>query len=513
MKLSIGKKLIYSFVFLSLITGIVGVLGYLGMQRIKIKQKEFVEVRLKALMIVSSVIEAHTTVSSSERALMIPRIFADTSIRNKNFAKNSLQRIVSARAIYDSLPKSPEEETIWNNYIHSYDEWMVLHSQFVELIKQKGLLIDNNAKIDNEQVEIVENKIYQAYLNSRIAYNNTKANIELAVKKILEMTYAADKETDALMARFTIFLFSIILINMTIAIVIGLFLASHISGPINENVKFAKQLSTGDISTQLVVQSSDETGVLSEALNATATKLAGIITSIKNGAEQLTTVSEHVNTTSQRLSHDAAAEAAETEEMSSSINEMISMIKTTNDHAQKAETIAVNAAIDIEKVQKATKGSSGAAMEINKKIGIIGEIAFQTNILALNAAVEAARAGEYGKGFSVVAGEVKKLSERSKLAAEEITRISKNTLLLSQEADNLLEALIPEIKRTSSHTQEILALSQQQMDGSHQITSAIEQLNGTTQGNASVAEELASSAEELASQASLLSELVDYFKI
>jgi len=213
------------------------------------------------------------------------------------------------------------------------------------------------------------------------------------------------------------------------------------------------------------------------------------------------------------MSEGSTEQASETEEMSSSIDEMVSIIKTTNDHAIETGVIAVNVAKEIEKVQIATKESYDSVMEINQKISIIGEIAFQSNLLALNAAVEAARAGEFGKGFSVVAGQVKQLSERSKIAADEINKLSSKTLLLSLEANKSLESLTPEIKRTSAHIQEILTLSQQQMDGSNQITNAITQVNQTTQSNTSVSEELAASAEELASQANSLRELVSYFKV
>ena len=116
MRFSISRKLISGFVFLSLITGIVGVLGYAGMRKIKVKQKEFVGVRLKAIMAVSSISEAQTTIASSERALMIPQIYTDMVARKKNFSKNSLQRISNARFTYDSLFKSPEEKVIWKNY-------------------------------------------------------------------------------------------------------------------------------------------------------------------------------------------------------------------------------------------------------------------------------------------------------------------------------------------------------------------------------------------------------------
>jgi len=87
MKLTIGKKILLGFILISAISGIIGILGYAGMQAIKNRQKEFVEIRLNQLIAVSEIIEAHTTISSSERALMIPQVFEDTSMRNKNYSK------------------------------------------------------------------------------------------------------------------------------------------------------------------------------------------------------------------------------------------------------------------------------------------------------------------------------------------------------------------------------------------------------------------------------------------
>jgi len=513
MRLSISRKLICGFVFISIITGIVGVVGYNGMRKIKVKQQEFVDVRLKSFMAVLAIIEGHTTISSSERALMVPHIFSDTSIRRRNYGKSSLQKILNSSAIYDSLPKNPDDAVLWTNYLKSYDDWMVLHGQFVKLCNQKGIVVDNGGIRDDAHLKELDDEIYQAYVNSRTGYNKARDGIEKVLQNIKTGTNEANIETDKLMARSTIILFIISVLSMTFAIVIGLTLARNISVPINETVKFAKEMANGNIGNQLSVGQTDETGALSAALNISANKLCEIITSIKKGADQLASVSEHVNHTSQLMSEGSTEQASETEEMSSSIDEMVSIIKTTNDHAIETGVIAVNVAKEIEKVQIATKESYDSVMEINQKISIIGEIAFQSNLLALNAAVEAARAGEFGKGFSVVAGQVKQLSERSKIAADEINKLSSKTLLLSLEANKSLESLTPEIKRTSAHIQEILTLSQQQMDGSNQITNAITQVNQTTQSNTSVSEELAASAEELASQANSLRELVSYFKV
>jgi methyl-accepting chemotaxis protein len=149
---------------------------------------------------------------------------------------------------------------------------------------------------------------------------------------------------------------------------------------------------------------------------------------------------------------------------------------------------------------------------IAEKITIINDIAFQTNLLALNAAVEAARAGEHGRGFAVVAAEVRKLAERSKLAADEIENLSKNSLKITEKTRESLDALVPEIKKTSQLVQEIAAASIEQNSGADQINSAIQQLNTVTQQNAASSEEMATSAEELASQAESLKDTVSFFK-
>jgi methyl-accepting chemotaxis protein len=149
---------------------------------------------------------------------------------------------------------------------------------------------------------------------------------------------------------------------------------------------------------------------------------------------------------------------------------------------------------------------------IAEKILVVQEIARQTDLLALNAAVEAARAGEHGRGFAVVASEVRKLAERSQTAATEINAVSSETVKAAQQAGEMLNGLVPDIRRTAELVAEISASCREQDIASSQINQAIQQLDKVTQQNAGASEEMSATSEELAAQAEELQASIAYFR-
>jgi methyl-accepting chemotaxis protein len=175
--------------------------------------------------------------------------------------------------------------------------------------------------------------------------------------------------------------------------------------------------------------------------------------------------------------------------------------------------MAVKASTEAAEGGTAVRKTVDAMKQIAGKIGIIDDIAYQTNLLALNAAIEAARAGVHGKGFSVVAAEVRKLAERSQVAAQEIGHLAATSVELAETAGRMIDELIPTIGKTSELVREIVEASDAQSQGASQINRAMGQLNQATQQNAAASEQLAATAQEMASQTDGLQEHMAFFKV
>ncbi len=237
-----------------------------------------------------------------------------------------------------------------------------------------------------------------------------------------------------------------------------------------------------------------------------------VVRNIEGTSENVSAGTEQISSSSETLSQGTNEQAASVEEITSAIEEMAATIRQNADNASQTEKIASKSAVNAKESGEAMQHTVSAMKNIADKISIIQEIARQTNLLSLNASIEAARAGEHGRGFAVVASEVQKLAERSQVAAAEINLLSGTSVQIAEKAGEMLGQLVPDIQKTSELVTEINVASSEQANGAQQITLAIQQLNTVVQQNAAGAEELAATAEELSAQTVFMQESVNYLK-
>lgn len=306
---------------------------------------------------------------------------------------------------------------------------------------------------------------------------------------------------------------------LVISLSIFLGISYLITRSLNQSIQYISRLLFNLSEGKLYIEkqsstkiNSDEIGEMISVTNQLIDKLRSVLTDVQIGIEAMTNSSVETSETSEQLSEGANEQASSVEEIASTVEQISANISQNSDNAQNTGKISEEANRGIKQVANQSLKVVEANKAILDKIGVINDIAFQTNILALNAAVEAARAGEHGRGFAVVASEVRKLAEKSRVAAEEIVKLSNQSYKLSSEAGQIMTNTIPIVEKTTSLVQEIVASSIEQSNGTNQVNNAIQQLNSLTQQNASASEELSSNASQLAEQAKNLNDLISFFK-
>ncbi|MGE7932912.1 methyl-accepting chemotaxis protein [Viridibacillus arvi] len=508
--LKIGKKILLGFTLMVILIGISSIFTVKHTREINQSLDELVDRRFVQIRLVDDIQYEMALQGSYLRGYLLQKHSKSLeSLRDHQVIFDEKLAELESIAQSDTMKELVADSITAKQEFDRYTKETIYAHQTGNVIKATQLM--------NEQIQPINDKILSNAEDMLTYQNEHLEKIQLD---------AIDKTNYATLSAIINFI-----VNLVVATVICIIITRMISTPVRKLNEGVKLIAKGDLSQpEIIIRTKDELRELADSFNEMKQNLRHLILATNNSAEHLSTsaaelsasteevsqTSENVSTSIETTSLNASMSSAAAKESVIAMDETASGVQRITESTQTLHTTAIdtlsiaeegqNKLIDAKEQMQNIYDATVLVTELTKQLGlqtaeienitkVITGITEQTNLLALNAAIEAARAGEHGKGFAVVADEVRKLAEESKLSANKIVNL---TATIQRDTKNVETGVSQGLKTVEEGVKII-----EQADVSfHSITGAVRSMTSQIEDISAASEEISASAEEVAASIS-----------
>jgi len=537
--LSIGTKMILTFLVVIALTAVIGIFAIVQNSRMSTTVTEMSDSHIPSI---HSATLIDSLVGSHRRGEMLMLLATEKDVKEKYFKRNdeSAEKITKELAAFEKNMDTDAEKKLFGEFKSAWGTYLAEYPKIKELALQGGSGEDASKLILGA---------------SSKSFNSALAALEGLEKINIEQSQKESNRALAIAKSARIWIVVLLIVSVLIGVTFVILFSRAMSAPLKRLSADAEQVASGDLGVEVQVGSDDEIGQLAQSFEKMVNNLREMIGTLADSSSQVSESSAEMQTNAvqmadgaEQVAIQAITVATASEEMSATSGDIAQNCQMAAEGAERANQAAEHGAEVVEKsisvmhriaerVQSSAKTVETLGRrsdEIGAIVGTIEDIADQTNLLALNAAIEAARAGEQGRGFAVVADEVRALAERTTKATREIGQMIKAIQQETKTAVTAMEEGVSEVEQGTEEAtrsgealrniqdeinalhlqvQQIATAAEEQTATTSEISSNIHSITEVAQNTVEGARKTSNAAQHLSRLSAELERLVGQFKL